>query len=190
MSKAATKTNNDHAMLQDKIDLRIQSIQHLEEVNVLELFGGEGVLWAEVIKQTGKKINILSIDKNKYRRLQLQGDNMKFIESLDLSIFDLIDIDAWGSPYKQLDMILNKGFTGIVHCTFIQTMMGAISKDLLLSLGYTCEMVDKIPTLFGKNGIDKFKTYLANRGVKEIFIAQKNKKNYLYFIFGQTVGNE
>ena len=27
-------------------------------------------------------------------------------------------------------------------------------------------------------------------GVKEIFIAQKNKKNYLYFIFGQTVGNE
>ena len=56
MSKAATKTNNDHAMLQDKIDLRIQSIQHLEEVNVLELFGGEGVLWAEVIKQTGNKI--------------------------------------------------------------------------------------------------------------------------------------
>jgi hypothetical protein len=185
MSSQAIKTNNDAEMLQAKIDLRIQSIAHLkDEVNVLELFGGEGVLWAEVIKQTGKTVNILSIDKNKYRRLQLQGDNMKFIESLDLKIFDLIDIDAWGSPFKQLDMILNRGYAGIIHCTFIQSVLGQLSKDMLISLGYTHEMIEKIPTLFGKNGIEKFKTYLANKGIKEIHIAQKGRKNYLYFIIG------
>lgn len=168
-------------MLQGKINLRIESIGHLKEVTVLELFGGEGVLWGEVKKRTGKKIEILSIDKNKYNRLQLQGDNIKFIDSLDLSIFNVIDIDAWGSPYKQLDMILNRRYNGIVHCTFIQTMMGSLSKDMLISLGYTKEMINKIPSIFNKNGIDKFTQYLANKGIKEINIISKDRKNYLWF---------
>jgi hypothetical protein len=181
MSSQTIKTNNDNDMLQGKINLRIESIAHLEEVTVLELFGGEGVLWNEVKKQTGKKIEILSIDKNKYKRLQLQGDNIKFIDSLNLSIFNVIDIDAWGSPYKQMDMIFNKGYFGIIHCTFIQTMMGCLSKDMLLSLGYTDKMIDKIPSIFNKNGIHKFKLYLANKGIKEINIISKQRKNYLWF---------
>lgn len=181
MSSQTTKTNNDAEMLQGKINLRIESVSELEEVTVLELFGGEGILWNEVKKQTGKKIEILSIDKNKYKRLQLQGDNIKFIDSIDLSIFNVIDIDAWGSPYKQLDTILKRKYSGIIHCTFIQTMMGKLSTDMLLSLGYTKAMIDKIPSIFNKNGIDKFKQYLANKGVKEINIIQKQKKNYLWF---------
>lgn len=181
MSNQATKTNNDLEMLQGKINLRIDSIGHLKDVAVLELFGGEGILWSEVKKQTGKHIEVLSIDINKYKRLQLQGDNTKFINSLDLSMFDVIDIDAWGSPYKQLDMILKRGYTGIVHCTFIQTMMGSLSKDMLLSLGYTQAMIEKIPSIFNKNGIDKFKQYLANKGVKQINIISKKRKNYLWF---------
>lgn len=181
MSSQAIKTNNDAEMLQAKINLRIESIKHLEQVNVLELFGGEGVLWSEVKKQTGKHIDILAIDKNKYKRLQLQGENTKFIDSIDLEIFDVIDIDAWGSPYKQLNMILKRKYTGIVHATFIQTMMGKLSTDMLLNLGYTKSMVDKIPSLFNKNGIDKFKLYLANKGIREINIVSKGRKNYLYF---------
>jgi len=168
-------------MLNAKIQLRIDSIINLEELNVLELFGGEGVLWNEVKKITKKKIQILSIDKNKYKRLQLQGENTKFIDSLDLEMFDVIDIDAWGSPYKQLQMIFNKNYRGIVHCTFIQTMMGKLSTDMLLKLGYSQKMIEKIPSIFNKNGIDKFKNYLALNGIKEIHIASKGRKNYLWF---------
>lgn len=181
MSNQAIKTNNDSEMLKAKIQLRIESIKHLEVVNVLELFGGEGVLWKEVLKQTDKQIKILSIDKNKYKRLQLQGENTKFIESLDLQIFDVIDIDAWGSPYKQLEMIIKKRYKGIVHCTFIQTMMGKLSGDMLIYLGYTKKMIEKIPSIFNKNGLDKFKQYLALKGIKEINIISKGRKNYLWF---------
>lgn len=179
------KTNNDAGILQAKIDLRIESIKKLEEVKVLELFGGEGVLWDAVKKQTGKKIDILSMDINKYKRLQLQGDNTKFIDSLNLNEFDVIDIDAWGSPYKQLDMILTRRFTGIIHCTFIQTMMGKLSTDLLLSLGYSKKMIAKIPSIFNKNGILKFKQYLANKGIKEINIVSRGRKNYLWFLLAK-----
>lgn len=182
MSSQAIKTNNDLSLINAKIQLRINSIEHLKgQIKVLELFGGEGILWNEVKKITGKDILILGIDKNKYKRVQLQGDNLKFIDSLNLQEFDVIDADAWGSPFYQVEKIFSKNYKGIVHCTFIQTMMGGLSKEMLLRLGYTETMLSKIKSVFNKNGIEKFKNYLAQNGVTEINIVTDNKKNYLYF---------
>lgn len=182
MSSQAIKTNNDLSLINAKIQLRINSIEHLKgQIKVLELFGGEGILWNEVKKLTGKDILILGIDKNKYKRVQLQGDNLKFIDSLNLQEFDVIDADAWGSPFYQVEKIFSKNYKGIVHCTFIQTMMGGLSKEMLLRLGYTETMLSKIKSVFNKNGIEKFKNYLAQNGVTEINIVTDNKKNYLYF---------
>lgn len=182
MSSQAIKTNNDLSLINAKIQLRINSIEHLKgKIKVLELFGGEGVLWNEVKKLTGKDILILGIDKNKYKRVQLQGDNLKFIDSLNLQEFDVIDADAWGSPFYQVEKIFSKNYKGIVHCTFIQTMMGGLSKEMLLRLGYTETMLSKIKSVFNKNGVEKFKNYLAQNGVTQINIVTDNKKNYLYF---------
>jgi len=182
MSSQAIKTNNDLSLINAKIQLRINSIEHLKgQIKVLELFGGEGILWNEVKKLTGKDILILGIDKNKYKRVQLQGDNLKFIDSLNLQEFDVIDADAWGSPFYQVEKIFSKNYKGIVHCTFIQTMMGGLSKEMLLRLGYTETMLSKIKSVFNKNGIEKFKNYLAQNGVTEINIVTDNKKNYLFF---------
>lgn len=182
MNSQAIKTNNDLSLINAKIQLRINSIEHLKgQIKVLELFGGEGVLWNEVKKLTGKDILILGIDKNKYKRVQLQGDNLKFIDSLNLQEFDVIDADAWGSPFYQVEKIFSKNYKGIVHCTFIQTMMGGLSKEMLLRLGYTETMLSKIKSVFNKNGVEKFKNYLAQNGVKQINIVTENKKNYLYF---------
>lgn len=182
MSSQAIKTNNDLSLINAKIQLRINSIEHLKgQIKVLELFGGEGILWNEVKKLTGKDILILGIDKNKYKRVQLQGDNLKFIDSLNLQEFDVIDADAWGSPFYQVEKIFSKNYKGIVHCTFIQTMMGGLSKEMLLRLGYTETMLSKIKSVFNKNGIEKFKNYLAQNGVTEINIVTDNKKKYLYF---------
>lgn len=181
MSSQATKTNNDLDFLEVKVQLRIDSISRFDTVNVLELYGGEGVLWDIVRERTKKNINVLGIDINSYKRVQLKGDNLKFINSLDLSKFDVIDADAWGSPYKQLECIFNKNYRGIVHATFIQTMYGAISANLLKEIGYTEQMIKKVPSLFNKNGVEKFKYFLAKKGIKEINIFSKNRKNYLWF---------
>ena len=86
-----------------------------------------------------------------------------------------------GSPFYQVDKIFSQNYKGVVHCTFIQTMMGGLSKEMLLRLGYTENMLSKVKSLFNKNGISKFKNYLARKGIKEIFIVTEKKKNYLYF---------
>ena len=181
MSKAAIKTNNDSSLLESKIILRIESLPDKKQIKVLEAFGGEGVLWKEVRKRTDKKIKILSIDANKYKRVQLQGDNIKFLKSFDLKEFDIIDLDAWGSPFKQLQIIFEKQFKGIVHCTFIQTMHGGMNKELLYANGYTKNMVEKIPSLFSRNGVDKLMNYIYSKGIRSVKIISEKRKNYFWF---------
>jgi hypothetical protein len=178
-----TKTNNDAELVEAKIKLRIDSLPEKEEIRVLEAFGGEGVLWSAVKRRKSNiRFKILSIDKGNYNRIQLQGDNLKYLQSLNLNEFDVIDLDAWGSPVKQLEILFAKRYRGIVHCTFIQIMQGGLPKVLLHANGYTDAMLAKINVIFLKNGLEKFYNYLANNGVKQVHtISAKGRKNYLWF---------
>ncbi len=176
------KTNNDASMLEAKINLRIMSLPEKKEIHVLEAFGGEGVLWGAVKRRCpDKKIHVLSIDKNRYNRVQLQGDNIKYLAGLDLNQFDIIDLDAWGSPVKQLEVVFSRGYTGTVHCTFIQTMQGNLPHELLIANGYTKAMLKKISSIFVKDGTQKFLNYLASKGVQKVLIVSQKRKNYLFF---------
>ena len=182
MSKGITKTNNDSRLLEGKVMLRIESLPAKKDITVLECFGGEGVLWNAVKRRCpDKHIRVLSIDKNKYRRVQLQGDNLKYLQTMNLQQFDIIDLDAWGSPVKQLEILFKRRYTGIVHCTFIQSMMGNLPDELLLANGYTKAMLTKIRSIFVTDGLQKFLNYLAKNGVKNCHILTKNRKNYLWF---------
>lgn len=181
MSRQAIKTNNDADYVKYKVTLRLMSLPKKKEISVLEAFGGEGVLWNEVKKLTDKKIKILSIDKNNYNKVNLQGDNIKFLKGLDLSKYDIIDLDSWGSPINQLRILKEKKYKGIVHCTFIQTMFGKINNEVLYKLGYTKNMVKKCPSLFNKNGFEKMKQYISTEfDVSKITVFSHNNKNYFY----------
>lgn len=182
MSRAAIKTNNDLSLINGKVELRVQSLPDKKDIRVLEAFGGEGILWAMVKSQCpDKNITVLSIDKNSYKKVQLQGENIKFIKSMDLNQFDVIDLDAWGCPAPQLEIVFKKRYRGVVHCTMIQTMMGGIPNTVLLANGYTLAMLKKIRSIFYKDGITKFLNYLAYNGVRHVNIISKNRKNYLWF---------
>jgi tRNA G26 N,N-dimethylase Trm1 len=184
MSRGATKkTNNDLKLLIHKVDLRLMSLPDKQEINVLEAFGGEGILWNEVRKLTDQKINTLSIDINTYEKINLKGDNLKFLKSIDLKMFDIIDLDSWGSPVEQLLILKQRNYKGVVHCTFIQTMFGALNLKMLSKIGYPERMVKKCRSLFNKNGMEKMKQFLAIEfEVSEIMIFSHKKKNYFYFI--------
>jgi hypothetical protein len=192
MSKATIKTNNDPTALEKKIQLRVNSIQSIakDSVRVLECFGGEGVLWREVQKRTDKRISTLAIDQKKYKRFQLQGDSLKVLPSLDISKFDVIDLDSYGIPFDHCSIVLSKGFKGIVHCTVIQSGMGNLPNGLLEATGFSKDMMKKARTLLSKNGASQFKSWLANNGVKTIECLNMGRKNYFWFDASQTVGNE
>jgi len=167
----------DNSYLSEKIILRKNAIEKLKKKNVLDLFCGNKLIWSNIEHDKYLGIDIKT-DKN------IKGDNRKYIPRLDLSIYNIIDIDAYGVPYKQIELILknktlDKG--SIIFFTFIQTVFGAIDNSMLLRLGYSREMIKKIPTIFYKNGFDKFKKYLSVENIKNINYINIDNKYYGYF---------
>ena len=179
------ETKTDNSYIKEKVLLRLEIVENIKknEINVLEMFAGDGVIWKELEKLTNKTINILKIEKKANAKgVYLRGDNKKFIPMFDFSNFDVIDIDAYGIPIKQLKEVFKKKYKGYVIVTAIQTGMGRLPNDLLYSLGYSKEMIKKCQTLFSLNGIDKLKKFLGNNGVKKITGYFIDRKNYFHFL--------
>ena len=149
---------------------------------MLECFGGDGVIWSLVQERTQKKINSLRIDLKQDRKgIYLHGNNLKYLSSMNLQQFDIIDLDAYVSPFNQLQIVFKRAYKGIVHCTFIQSGMGAINHELLEAIGYSKNMVRKCPTLFSKSGFSKMCDYLFLNGVGHIQSVNLDRKNYFWF---------
>lgn len=177
----------DNSMLECKLKLRLLTLESIDKdtIHILDAFTGNMVVWNLIKSRTKKKIKVLRIDAKPDREgLYLVGDNTKFIGGLDLSKFDIIDLDAYGSPYKQLKIIFEAGYKNHVICTFIQTMAGRLDNELLESLGYTKNMINKVPTLFSRNGLNKMLHYLNMNGVDEIIGYFSGRKNYFTFKTG------
>jgi hypothetical protein len=165
------------------VALRLNNIPKKERLSVIDAYHGAGTIWKNIQKKYPGKINILKIDKEEKdnESFIFIGDNEKYLSSLNLSNYDVIDLDAYGVPYEQLKILFDKKYHGVVFVTFIQTVMGAHPFEFLSDLGYTKNMVEKCPTMFFKNGLEKFKNWLWLNGVKKIRLRCHGRKNYLAF---------
>ena len=179
MSRAATKT--DTSYFEEKVKLRIDGLPHKVPVKVLDLFSGNGKLWTEIQKRSGREILVLRIDREKGKRgAYLIGDNLKF--DLNCDKFDVIDVDAYGVPFNQLEKIFSKSSAPkTIFITSNQSLFGALPNKMLNGLGYTDAMIKKIPTLFYRDGQKKFLEYLGNRGISlvKMYSTPNGRKNYL-----------
>lgn len=172
----------DNSYFDEKVQLRIDCTKNKKSVSVLDCFSGTGKLWQSVKSKTKSKIIITSIEKEPGKnKMALPGDNLKYLKSIDLTKFDIIDLDAYGIPIAQLNILFERKYKGIVIVTAIQSGMGQLPKKMLYEIGYTKEMVNKIPTLFNRNGIDKLKKYLYLYGIQSINGYFIDRKNYFYF---------
>ena len=167
-------TKTDNSFFETKVRLRSENLPKKTTIEVLDCFAGTGAIWRRVRDVVqDRKILVLSMDKkNVSGRLGLVGDNVKFLASMDLRRFDVIDLDAYGSPFAQLKLILAKPLKPgmVIFATFIQSIMGILPHQLLGDLGYTRMMVAKMPTLFCRHGRAKLLAWLGNRGIKSVKI--------------------
>lgn len=171
----------DNSFLADKVKLRFYNLPgDKDTIRVLDCFGGRGLVWAGVQALTDKDILRLSIDLNR-GGFALPGDNRIYLESLDLSRFDVIDLDAYGVPYHQLKSVLGSTFQGVVFVTFIQNIHGILPCGLLEDIGFTAEMIKKCPTVFGQLGWQYFLEWLAAYGVRTVRHRSHYRKHYLTF---------
>jgi hypothetical protein len=190
MSRQATKTNNDPKWISRKIELRLLSLPQKQDIRVLDAFGGEGVLWKSVKDLSKLNIKILGIDKKEYSSKQLKGDNLKFLSSMDLSQFDIIDLDAYGSPFEQLNILYKRKYSGIVHCTYITQGLGGIPDIIFEKSNIPKKMHEKCHTIFRKLNHKMVFNYLHFIGITKVngYFGIKStgmEKNYFYFFMNK-----
>lgn len=177
MNRRQIKTDNSY--LNSKINLRVNHLPDKQSIKVLDCFAGQSRIWKEIKKKSNKDINVVGIDRISYGST-LRGDNIKYLKGMNLDKYDIIDLDDYGIPFRQLEIVFRKKYGGILFITFIQSIFGRLPVRMLEKIGYTRNMIKKCPTLFNRNGIEKFKQYLAINGIKKITTINKNNKKYIY----------
>ncbi len=168
-------------MLDAKTQLRADHIPNQPFV-VLDAFGGFGETWKNVAKKTGRSdIHRVGIDAQD-RPGCVKGDNRKWLKGIDLSRFDVIDLDAYGIPYDQVSILFRRNYSGIVFFTFIQAYEGLVPAKLLAESGITKPMRKKCPTIWAHSAWQMWLDWLANNGVKTVWHRSKHRKHYGCFV--------
>jgi len=171
----------DNSLLCAKVALRIK---HLPPgpCKVLDAYGGYGVVWQEVAAQT-KRTDIyrVGIDKDK-RAGCVHGDNRKWLKGMTLSLFDVIDLDAYGVPFDQVAILFKRKFKGVVFFTFIQSVAGQLPMKLCAENGISNHSYRSVPLLFSQIGWQLWLDWLANNGVKRVYHMSKDRKHYGCFV--------
>lgn len=179
MNQQPIKTDNKS--IGNKIFIRKQAITELSEVNVLDLFGGRNVLWNNI--HTNR---YFGIEAEQHKGQNLYADSHKIVSSLDLSSFNVIDVDSYGISfdiYKEL--LANPKIQNgtIVIYTAITNEFTKIQNAAKQEFNFS-SFYHKAPSLFNARAIEFFYEMLARYGIKEIFyyeVKDNFTKHYGYF---------
>jgi hypothetical protein len=176
-----TGKKTDNSFLMDKVMLRVKNLPE-GEIHVLDCYAGKGLIWTAVEKLANRPVIILPIDRRPDKSdFHLVGDNMQYLETLDLSRYNCIDLDAYGVPFDQIECLHRRKYKGVVFVTVVQSVMGQMPHELLQAVGFTPEQIEKCPTLFGKRGWQYLLEWLAKIGVKTIRHRSSKRKHCLCF---------
>ncbi len=184
MSSQTIKTLN--SFFKSKVELRLHALSTINKdaIYVLDCFHGEGRLWKEIQRQSEKKIILLGLEIDKAKKSPFNvvyGDNKKILPSLDLSKYDIIDIDSFGDAYSYIKSIYSYVNAGVIIIyTHITVNMGSMNKDIINDV-IGMEIYKKCKTIFRSRFIPIFEAGLYKLGVRQVIQMQKNNKIYGYF---------
>ena len=171
MSRVLTDNSNFFI----KVRLRNDNLPRKDIINVLDVFSGEGKIWDKIKKLNPlKTIIITRIDKRKnLPGIYLIGDNVKFLKTMDLSKYDVIDFDAYGFPEKQINSCSQKIPVGtVIFLTINQIVYGGKIPTLMLDeAGINQKIYKKIPTIFNIQKADKIiYNFLLHMGLNSVIL--------------------
>jgi len=178
----------DNAHLEEKVYLRRQATKDLQTLKVLDLFAGENVLWSHFECE-----RYYGVEQQKGKGKNLWADNRKVIPSIDLSQFNVIDVDSYGIPFPQMEQIFSnptlQNGTVIVY-TCIGNSISALSTQMQKRFRIA-EMYKEAQTLFNDFGHEYFYAYLYDNGVRTVTEYKPNdksfNKSYGFFVYHKTV---
>ncbi|NDE01743.1 MAG: hypothetical protein EBZ91_08330 [Gammaproteobacteria bacterium] len=180
-------TENSH--LKTKVRLRTAAVLEIgkPKIHVLDAFAGQGLVWKAVQRELPEvEITTLGIEKKKYLAPDvIMGDNRKVMKGLDLTIFDLIDLDAFGCPWEQLAICAERAPEVPVAITHISITLGPVPQGLLELNGIPdewCKIKEVPHALFGRWRWWWWEQYCArlgyNRSDYELHLDKSAVKRY------------
>lgn len=185
MTQPTTRTHTDNTSIAGKVKLRKIATENLEEIKVLDCFGGNNNMW-----KTFDCAKYYGIEQEKGKgKKNIWADNKKIIPSLDLSQFNVIDLDSYGIPAVQIDLCFKnptlKDGTVIVY-TAIGNSMSVLDRTLIKENNLT-RLYKECKCLFNGIGRDLFHSFLYKKGVRKItFFRIDNdtsfQKEYGFFV--------
>lgn len=172
----------DNYKIENKIKLRQLATKDLTELKILDLFAGKNMIWSSF-----KMKKYYGVEKEKNKGKNLNADNIRIIPILDLSEFNVIDVDSYGIPVNQIAEIyknktLQKGTIIIYTC--ITNKMSSLNKVIIENFGLS-KIYKKAQTLINGFAKEFFYAYLYSKGVKKVYEYQVKSsfdKSYGYFI--------
>lgn len=173
-------TDNDN--IESKILLRVEAIKGLSVVNVLDLFAGDNLIWSRIPCD-----RYYGIEAERGKGRNLHADNRKIIPHLDLSAFNVIDCDAYGMPYEQIQLLFDNptlmSGTVIIY-TCISGVLNRLSVRMLDDYRLQ-EEYKRSRVLFNRYSADMFHAMLYSHGVRAVKCYRKAasmSKEYGYFV--------
>lgn len=102
------RVDNDPIGLAAKVDLRRRVLEAMPGARVLDLFCGRGEMHRAVWRNAASYVGCdcrpwIATDPPRF-----VADNRRLLRSLDLQQFDVFDVDSWGSPWEQLEIIMHR----------------------------------------------------------------------------------
>lgn len=159
------RITTDNVNVEHKLQLRREAVSKLSSIRCLDLFAGNNVLWSHFATE-----KYFGVEKVKGKGKNLNADNLKVIQNLDLSKFNVIDVDSYGIPVKQMDLLfrnptLQNGTIIIYTC--IGSALSGFPKIFLEKYGFY-EMYKKCKVLFNIKTNDLFHAWLFDNGIKKV----------------------
>lgn len=180
LSLQSTKTDNKS--IANKIFIRREAVKNLKIVKVLDLFAGRNVLWGNI--NTHK---YFGIEIKKDKGINLNANARKVLDSINLSMYNVIDCDSYGIAFDVYKSLLSRGDLKngtIIIYTLITNEFTKIQNVAKEEFNFK-HFYDKAPSLFNARAIEFFYEMLAQYGIEEVnyFSIRDNfDKHYGYFI--------
>jgi len=125
----SVKTHNGALALSAKVDLRRKVLAAVDGARVFDAYcGPEGEMWRAVWKDAQSYVGCDQAWKQDDPRRRFVGDTTTIMRAIDLSQFNVFDVDAFGSPWAVLRILAARrtwapGELGAIVTTDGATMM-------------------------------------------------------------------
>lgn len=109
LKRSNKHTNNNPAALRAKVEIRALVLDQIgkERAAVFDAFAGNGAMYDRVWQRAS---HYTGCDLVWYRdaRHAFVADNRRVMRSIDLTAFNIFDLDAYGSPWEQVCILADR----------------------------------------------------------------------------------